>query len=137
MHSPLPLSRHPHQNRTTRKGTPNPTPFPTKQTEKMIDQTIRDQLKDQTQYGDYERAAQIYQALVKKAITARYLHKFLFGHNNPTGQRPGTHHPKDMFAAVAQAVRERQTREQEANREARKILFDQILRDTKPQPVPQ
>jgi len=101
----------------------------------MIDQTIRDQLKAQTQYGDYEKAAQIYQELVKKPITARYLHKFMFGHNNPTGQRPGTHHPKNMFAAVAQAVHERQTRQQEANREARKILLEQIRNDTKPQPV--
>lgn len=101
----------------------------------MIDQAIRNNLKDQIRKGDYEIAAQIYQKLVKKRITPRYLHKFIHGTHNPTGQRPGTHDPLRMFEAVATAVRQRQTAAQNANTAAQKLI-ETILIDTKPQPIP-
>lgn len=101
----------------------------------MIAQHTRDQLRAQIRSGDWEKAAQIYEKNVSRPIYPRYLQKFIEGDKNPTGRNPRNHSPSQMFAAVAQAIQERQQREHEANQAAQKLL-QTILRDTKPtQPI--
>lgn len=100
----------------------------------MIDQSVRNRLKDQIRKGDYEAAAQIYKKNVTRYVTARYLQKYLEGQKNPTG-RPGCHDPAAMFAAIAEAVRQRKAREQQATTQANELI-QQIIRDTTPpQPI--
>lgn len=102
----------------------------------MIDQSTRNALKAQIRKGDYEAAAQIYQKVVNRYITPRYLQKFIEGQKNPTGQRPGSHHPLKMFSAVAEAVRQRREREQ-YNTSAANRLLETLMRDANHhQPIP-
>lgn len=100
----------------------------------MIDQSLRDQLRAQIKPGDWQIAAQIYQNLVKKYISPRYLRKFIEGDKNPTGQRPGVHNPIQMFDAVAEAIRTRQQVERDQTTKALQILQSKIRID-KPQPI--
>ena len=101
----------------------------------MISQSTRDDLRAQIRKGDYETAAKIYQDVVNRYVTARYLEKFLKGQKNPTG-RAGCHDPSEMFGAIAKAVSQRNQREREATERAN-ALVKAIMRDTTPaQPMP-
>lgn len=102
----------------------------------MIDQSLRDQLRHQIKPGDWQIAAQIYQKLVKKYISPRYLRKFIEGDKNPTGQRQGVHSPVQMFDAVAEAIQQRQQTERDQTAKALKILQTKI-QIPKPQPIAQ
>ena len=95
----------------------------------MIDQSLRDQLRAQIKPGDWQIAAQIYQKLVKKYISPRYIRKFIEGDKNPTGQRPGVHNPIQMFDAVALAISQRQAAEIEQNQKALQIIQSKIRID--------
>ena len=112
------------------KGTQTPSYYPNLHTGKMIAQQLRDTLDEQIEFGDYQIAAQIYLKKVKKPISPRYLHKFIKGQKNPTG-RPGRHDPEAMFAAIVEAVSQRQERVRKATESARKFM-DKIIHDTAP-----
>ena len=100
----------------------------------MIDQTTRDKLRQQVRKGDYESAAKIYQKIVNRYVTPRYLEKFLKGQKNPAG-RPGCHDPLKMFEAVAEAVSQRHQNQLDTTEKANRLI-EQITRDTTPrQPV--
>lgn len=101
----------------------------------MIDQATRDKLRQQVRKGDYESAAKIYQKIVNRYVTPRYLEKFLKGQKNPSG-RPGCHDPLKMFEAVAEAVSQRNQRQLDTTEKANRLIA-QITRDTTPtQPMP-
>lgn len=103
----------------------------------MIDQEIRTALLQKTIGSDFEAAAQIYEKNTKRPIYPRYLDKFLRGERNPTGRHPASHDPGQMFAAIAEAVAERQRRERQYSEDARRRLTELIMRDTSPhQPMP-
>lgn len=103
----------------------------------MIDQPTRDTLENQIRKGDYEAAAQIYHKLVKKTITPRYLQKFLKGQKNPTGTRPHSHQPLQMFHALTQAVKERTDRQQQQTQAAQQLLQTIHSHTTQTKPIPQ
>lgn len=104
----------------------------------MIHQSERDALRTQIKKGDYEVAAKIYKDKHIRQVGRRYLQRFMEGLNNPSGTRPGSHQPIDMYEAVAQAVRERIQRENETTERARAMrykLIEKITLDTAPKPV--
>lgn len=61
--------------------------------------------------GDIPRAALIYLQNTKRSISDHTLEKFIKGERKNYGDKPGSHQPDEMYRAIAQAIAERQQRE--------------------------
>lgn len=99
--------------------------------------TERQALHQKTQWGDIERAAQIYQERFGKKIAPNYLTKFLTGYREGSAKIARKHQPLDMYAAIVAAIAERQAKTLETNQKAAQLrrLIETIHNDTKPQPI--
>lgn len=105
----------------------------------QINQEQRNALQEKTKWGDIERASQIYAERYGKTIAPNYLTKFLIGYREGSAKIARKHHPLDMYAAIVEAVAERQHKTDDTNRKAAELrrLIDTITNDTKPQLIAQ
>lgn len=101
----------------------------------MIDQTARAALAAQLVKGDLPIAAQIYEKNTKRKIHRSMLEKFIKGLHPFRAQGENPHDPAAMFAAIAEAVRQRKAREKKATIEANELIQTIIRDTTPPQPI--
>lgn len=107
-------------------------------TQQAIEIDERRALAQKTKWGDLERAAIIYHNRTGKTIAPNYLTKFLNGHREGSASIHRKHMPLDMYAAIAEAIAERQTQANQTNQKAQQLrkLIETITTDTKPKPIP-
>lgn len=76
----------------------------------MISKEDREALKKRVdgQAADYAAAAEIYQRISGRAISSKYLYKFVTGERQVTGKKPGSHNPVYIYEALVEAVEKRE-----------------------------